>query len=335
MIELAFGAADLGRVRFALCPVREAVFSLRTLAIAAPNGLHAPWVRAVRPLLGGLDMALLAALVRPTGYLPDFLLPAPPYRADRFETGIAQVAAVDPAVVGWELNHLADHRVAQRGPGRDARTALLRDLAAEPADGLARVVAELTRYWRVAVRPHWPRIRALLRADLSYRLEELAAGGVRQLFRTLHPLVSFHDERLRIVKYYTGRADLGGRGLLLVPCAFAWPDAVVRTADPQPALTYPPRGLGRLWDGTPAIAGPPLAGVLGRARAGILAQLDVPMSTTQLAHLLALTPPTLSVHLRALAAAGIVARRRDGRAVLYHRTALGDRLLAGAADADG
>lgn len=79
-------------------------------------------------------------------------------------------------------------------------------------------MTELERYWRVAVAPYWPRMRALLQTDLSYRLEELACGGVQQLFRTLHPLVSFRGDTLRIVKYCRGHADLRQRGLLLVPC---------------------------------------------------------------------------------------------------------------------
>jgi DNA-binding transcriptional ArsR family regulator len=38
--------------------------------------------------------------------------------------------------------------------------------------------------------------------------------------------------------------------------------------------------------------------------------------------------PTLNVHLKSLQAAGIVSARRDGRAVLYRRTHLGDQLVA-------
>lgn len=321
---------DLGRIQFALCPVREAVTSLRTLGIDASNGVHAPWVRQVRPGLGELDMALLTAVVRPTGYLPDFLLPTPSYRAHQFEAGIAQVAGVDPRLVADELIHLANHRLAQRGPGWAERVALLHTLAAQPAAALDRIVTELTRYWTVALRPHWPRMRALLQADLAYRLEELAAGGARQLFRTLHPLVTFGHDKLRIAKYYDIRAELGARGLLLVPCVFAWPDTIVRTADPTPALTYSPRGLGRLWQDAAGAVRSPLSEVLGRTRASILAHLDLPMSTTLLANQLALSPPTLSAHLKVLAAAGIVSARRDGRMVLYHRTDLGDRLLGGA-----
>ncbi|HEU5417728.1 MAG TPA: helix-turn-helix domain-containing protein, partial [Streptosporangiaceae bacterium] len=58
---------------------------------------------------------------------------------------------------------------------------------------------------------------------------------------------------------------------------------------------------------------------------------DLPMSTTQLATALTLSAPTLSAHLHALLRAGIVSSRRDGRAVLYARTPLGDDLLTGPA----
>jgi DNA-binding transcriptional ArsR family regulator len=69
--------------------------------------------------------------------------------------------------------------------------------------------------------------------------------------------------------------------------------------------------------------------VLGRTRATLLGQLDLPMTTTQLASLLSLSAPTLNAHLQSLQAAGLVSSRRDGRSVLYARTDLGERLLAG------
>ncbi|MEU6234004.1 helix-turn-helix domain-containing protein [Kitasatospora sp. NPDC047058] len=42
-----------------------------------------------------------------------------------------------------------------------------------------------------------------------------------------------------------------------------------------------------------------------------------------------MTPSAVSQHLRALHAAGLVTRTRDGRHVLYHRSTLGDRLVTG------
>ncbi|HEY4018934.1 MAG TPA: DUF5937 family protein [Pseudonocardiaceae bacterium] len=331
MIRLRFGVEDLGLVRFAFCPAWEAVISVRTLATASPNGLYGPWLRQVRPRLAEVeDLELLQALVRPTGYLPDFLHPTPSRRVTSFEAGLASVAAADPAIVVAELDHLAQHRVAQQGPGRARRQALLDELTAAPEAALVRIVTALRAYWRVAVAPYWPRMRAVLDADLAFRLGELATGGVREVFRTLHPSVGFDKDTLRVVKYYEGTAELGNRGLLLIPCVFAWPDVIVRTADPQPAVSYTPRGVGRLWEnpaGEPE--GSSLAGVLGNTRAAILAQLDLPMSTTHLASQLELAAPTVNVHLKALHQAGIVSSHRDGRNVVYERTRLGDLLLTG------
>jgi DNA-binding transcriptional ArsR family regulator len=51
------------------------------------------------------------------------------------------------------------------------------------------------------------------------------------------------------------------------------------------------------------------------------------MSTTQLAAQLDLAAPTLNVHLKSLQAARILSSHRDGRAVLYRRTPLGDQLI--------
>jgi DNA-binding transcriptional ArsR family regulator len=330
MIELEFTPEDYRRIRFAFSPVAEAVASLRTLSLDQRGGLHGPWLASVRRRLDGVDLDLLTALVRPTGYVPDFLVPTPPGRTATIESSLAQVAATAPDVVAAELAHLAQHRVAQRGPGRARRAALMGDLLADPERTLTRIVSELARYWQAAVAPHWPRVHALLQADLAYRLDELATGGVTRLFRTLHPSVAMRGDLLRIVKYHEIRAQLRGRGLLLVPCAFGWPDVFVSTADPLPSLKYSPRGLGRLWESAPGTAEAPLAAVIGRTRAMILASLELPMSTTQLAAQLDLSAPTLNVHLKSLRAAGILSSRRDGRAVLYHRTPLGDHLLAGA-----
>jgi DNA-binding transcriptional ArsR family regulator len=263
------------------------------------------------------------------GYVPDFLLPTPEGRTGDLDTGLEQIAGTDLDVVTHELTHLAQHKIAQQGPGAGQRAALMRDLLADPAAAVERIVTELRRYWHAAIAPHWPRVHALRQADLAHRLDELAAGGVAGLFATLHPSVAMRGDLLTIVKYYDGRARLRERGLLLVPCAFVWPDVLVSTADPRPSLTYSPRGLGRLWESAPDVTESPLAGVVGRTRAAILALLELPMSTTQLAAQLALAAPTLNAHLKSLQGAGILTARRDGRAVLYRRTTLGDHLVAG------
>lgn len=336
MIKLSFGAEDLGRIRFAFSPLWETVLSVRALSAGSGQELHAPWLRRVRDQLqpagagtrpGGqvpVDLELLTALVRPVGYIPDFLHPVPTGRTASFGAELERVAATAPRVVSAELAHLAGHRLAQQGPGHTHRVSLLDQLASRPRPGLARIVAALDRFWQLAVAAYWPRVEALLQADLGYRMEQMANGGIGHMLGNLHPRIGFDRDEMCVVKYYEGRADLGGRGLVLLPSVFAWPDVIVRTADPQPIVTYSPRGLGRLWERHPDTAANPLADVLGQTRAAVLLQLDLPMSTTQLAGLLELTPATLNVHLKALQGAGILSARREGRAVLYSRTPLGE-----------
>lgn len=333
MIYLHFGPADLSRIRFAASPLWETVTSVRTLGTERRGShLHQAWCARVAARIRDRDLELLSALIRPAGYIPDFLVPSPERRAVPFAESLDQVAAADPEVVAQELAHLAEHEVAQRGPGRAARRALLQGLVDRPDAGIGPVIDALDAYHRVAIAPDWRRIEALLLDDIAYRLQALADGGVDRMMRDLHPSVTFTGETLQVVKYYTGHAELGGRGLLMVPCAFAWPDVIVRTAEPNaPTVSYSPRGLGRLWEEQPSSDGTALAEVLGRTRAALLTQLDLPMSTTQAASQLALSAPTLSVHLQALRAAGLLSSQRIGRQVLYARTDLGDKLLAGLA----
>jgi DNA-binding transcriptional ArsR family regulator len=320
VITIALTADDLTRIRFAFSPLWETVTSVRAVATGAP-GLHRPWLHRVGPVLDGPDLELLRALVTPFGYFPDFLTPPPPRRSTGFDAAVAMVAATPADLVAHELAKLA----------RDWPSETLDTLQADPGKALVRITEALRSYWRRVIEADWPRIRALHTDDLAYRLDELAAGGVHRLFRTLHPSVAFNGKIIRIDRPYScDESPQPGQGLLLVPCVFAWPMALVTGAPHVPTLTYPPRGIGRLWEFRPDTDGSPLADLVGKTRAAIVGLLDLPMTTTQLACQLNLTPPTLSAHLGVLRAAGVVDSRRDGRAVLYSRTGLGDHLLDGA-----
>jgi DNA-binding transcriptional ArsR family regulator len=331
MMTRRLDRTDLGQVRFAFSPLWETVMSLRALA-ATNDRMHRPWIAGATHRLAAsdVDLRLLTALVRPAGYLPDFLVPSPRTGRPRFRTALDQVAASRPEDVAEQLTILTENDLMEHRPWRDERIEMLRRLAREPEAALARIVEHLDAYWKVAVEPVWPRIEPMLQADLQYRLEQLAAKGLDHLLRSLHPIVSFDGDAIRVEKYWDESADLGGRGLLLVPCVFAWPDVIVQTVEPHtPTLSYSPRGMALLWTSSPARERTALADVLGRTRALLLAGLDLPMSTTQLSEQLALAPPTVNAHLKALTNAGILASRRDGRTVLYARSALGDALLAG------
>jgi DNA-binding transcriptional ArsR family regulator len=325
MIEIVLEHSDLARVRFAHSPVEELVASLRVLQDPDRQPMYGRWLSAVRPRLGGLRLELLTALA-PTGrYLPDFLLPSPTQPWGVLAEELERVAASPSALVRADLDKVRD---GQPLP------AVLRPLYDDPAAHLPTVVGELRRYWQAALEPVWPRVRALCMADLAYRMERFADGGLARVLAQLHPSVAFAGELLQIDKphHCSHRFDLAGTGIVLVPCAFTWPTLSVDCDGvDQPVLIYPPRGLAQLWEDTPAEQPDPLGALIGRTRATLLATLDLPRTTTQLAVQLGLSPAAVSQHLKVLRDAALVTARRRGRMVLYQRTPAATALLAASA----
>jgi DNA-binding transcriptional ArsR family regulator len=184
----------------------------------------------------------------------------------------------------------------------------------------------LQRTWADIVAPAWPRFHAILERDVIQRAGRLATYGWAAALDDLAPKVRWLPDGVIEV----GSADpdetyqLDGRGLLFVPTVFR--TGIGSYVDPAwpYALAYPARGA--------AIPHEPpagLSGLVGRSRSRILAELATPGTTTQLAAVLSLGLGTVSEHLSALRRAGLIARARVGRGVLYHRTALGDALVAG------
>jgi DNA-binding transcriptional ArsR family regulator len=322
MIEIVLAHTDLARVRFAHPPIHELVASLRVLHDPSREHMYRKWLSGVRGQLGGLRLDLLTALA-PTGrYLPDFLLPPPTEPWGVLPEALDAVAATPPAAVRADLEKLCEGRPPP---------AVLRPLYEDPAKHLPIVVQELDRYWQVAVQPVWQRLRALSTADLAHRMEQFASGGLARVLGNLHPEIAFARDRLQIDKPHHGhhRFDLAGTGIVLVPCGFTWPTLAVdcRGVD-QPVLVYPPRGVAELWEESPAERPDPLAALVGRTRATLLATLGLPRTTTQLAAQLDLSPPAVSQHLKILKGTALVTARRRGRMVLYQRTAAATALLA-------
>lgn len=92
------------------------------------------------------------------------------------------------------------------------------------------------------------------------------------------------------------------------------------------AIVYLCSGL--LADSSPPAPPDALSRLIGPARAGILALLETPKSTTQLVALTGFGLGTVGNHLKVLLDAGLARRRRAGRSVLYYRTPLGDQTAA-------
>jgi hypothetical protein len=317
MIEWMFAPDDLARLRFAFSPMWELVASLRVLRAPDRHSLHLPWLRAVRPRLGALDLSELYALVPVRGYIADFLTPPPLTPLPDFAAELERVREAAPEKAAEEVAWLPDHHQA----------ALARFLA-DPAAGVRRVADTLRRYWDLAFAEFWPRAHGLLEADVLWRSRRLATGGARELFADLHPEVRWHGDRLTAARRFEHSGPVGGDGLLLVPSAFYWPDIAVMIEPYQPMLIYPARGVGTLWETGPPPAPGALAALLGGTRARILTALADPASTSALARRMSLTPGAVSQHLAVLADGGLVTRRRLGREVLYRRTAVGDALVS-------
>jgi DNA-binding transcriptional ArsR family regulator len=259
--------------------------------------------------------------VSPQGYAPDFVDPPPTTPLAELDDELARVRGTPhervAREVGWRFEGTAVP---------DAARALLDD----PERGLAELTAMMAEYFERAIAPWWPEIRAALEDDILHRARRLTAGGAIEVFEDLHHQVHWRDGALEIDRPYEQEVDLGGRGLLLVPAAFAWPRVFAMFDEPwQPALIYTPRGLGSLW--APAADGDgdgeALAALLGRRRAAILATLGTPAATSDLARRLGASPAGVNEHLGVLRRAGLVRAARDGRRVLYSRTPTGDALL--------
>jgi DNA-binding transcriptional ArsR family regulator len=325
MVVFEFDAEDLARTRFAFSPMWELCSSLRMLRDPELAAMHMPWVREGLPIAHAMGLKDAFALLPPRGYLPDFMTPPPRDPVTSIGDELERVRSTSAEQVRHDVAVLVgQHKLA-------GTPAVLEPLVARPRRELPRLVDRLADYWDAALADRWPRLRALLDADLLHRARRLTDGGPARLFEDLHHSVTWRDRELRIDQAYDVRVALAGRGLLLVPSAFEWQrPASISTRPWQPTLIYPARGIAALWEAPAQRAPGSLARVLGRTRADLLAELETPRSTTDLAARFGLHAGGVSQHLTALRDAGLVSGTRQGRAVLYVRTGLADDLLRGA-----
>jgi hypothetical protein len=322
VVRFVFSVDDLARTRFAISPMMELVHSLVALRDPSHAALHVPWLRSLSGRLDGLELERAVALVPPRGFVPDFLMPPPTGPLGSIDDDLAALRATPIARIQADMKLFrSQHRAGPK---------IAEPWLAHPRREVRRLTDLLEAYWARAVEPVWPRVRAFLDADIAYRSRRLTAGGPEALFADLAEGVVWKQPHLDVVvPVHEATFELGGRGLLLMPSAFvATRPVVIDRAPWQPTLIYPARGIATLWeDAPPAPDG--LARLLGATRAAILADLAAPRSTTEVARRLSISPAGTSHHLTALRDAGLVTARREGRAVLYVRTPLGDALTGG------
>jgi DNA-binding transcriptional ArsR family regulator len=204
-----------------------------------------------------------------------------------------------------------------------------RVLRGRPERVLERIVEALAAYWTACFQPWWPRMRAVLEADIVFRGRTIAREGLATMFADLSPRIRLVDDvvHVEMTSKVSYRRSTAGEGLTLAPTLFTRNATAPISADEAPLIMYGARGAGTLWQSEQADGPDALVGLIGAARTRLLALLESPASTTELAVRLGVTPTAVNQHLRALRAAGLLTSARHGRSVLYLRSELGDALV--------
>ncbi len=318
-IVFRFGRHDLLRTRFAISPLIELAAATYVVRLPTTFPEHRPWIEDVAPRVAGLTLDLLYA-ASPLGRTtwPSFDAPAPVVPHPHIEDELARVAATDPSLVRADVE-----RAHPEGVPPDAEPFLK-----DPAAALAGFVEQAQSFWDAAIAPWWPRMAAFLESEIAGRARRLVAVGSAAAFADLDPTVTWDGRDLTVspVRMGSQDIDLDGRGLLLIPSVLAWSVWPRVTAPWDPALTYQPPGVGDLWLERPSDGA--LESLIGRRRATLLRSLQRPASTQTLARRTGWSPGGVNSHLTVLRSAGLVVRRRDGREVVYTRTAAGDDLCS-------
>ncbi|MFG2556210.1 ArsR/SmtB family transcription factor [Streptomyces sp. NPDC048581] len=327
MLRIDFTAEDLNRLRVAgePDPLWETVLSLMRLQDRSASLVFDPWRREVRAALArkGLTSTAtaLTLLARRAAYFPDFLTPG---------QGVADLEVGIDLVLGTPKRRLS-HELSILFP--KAPPPGFRRLADGDPRALELLGDALRRYYAVAVEPYLPAIRAAVAADRSVRAEAALDSGPQGLLDSYRTVLGREEEALVTDYPFHRELRLDGRPLTIVP-AFFCVRTPVTLADPHlaPVLVHPlhpaPGWLAR--SRREASEQLPVAQLIGPTRAMVLDALEHPHTTTALAELLQLTPPTASRHATVLREAGLVESRRQGNRVFHLRTRLGDALLNGA-----
>jgi DNA-binding transcriptional ArsR family regulator len=144
--------------------------------------------------------------------------------------------------------------------------------------------------------------------------------GPDALLAGLHERIRWERPILTLIKPLEHSFRALDKRLLLVPLIFSRGALTCTTDDPHVvAVSYQARGAALLADGPRELRRDQdgLEILVGRGRAAVLRALRHPATTAGLATELGLAPSTVSEHLSALTAAGVIHRRRVGRRVLY------------------
>ncbi len=335
MIRIKLDTAALSRVRFAISPMNEVFGLLHGLARPVALVPFPQWQDRTRRVIAERHLDLLGSLVAP-GYLPDLLTPHPDAAERTADEELDAVRHTPHDRLRAEIAAVANGRPEAALEGRAVPAAVQTLLDAAGAQALLdRLADEMAALWDGVVAPIWPPVRDRIRGDLTRRGAELAERGAAAVLGGLHPALRWRDPTVELDSRF--EVDVGwAQSLVLLPSVlspvpFVCVDPItgaLRRRDPT--ISYPIGATGLLPTSvSSAGSGPPpaVAALLGVTRAGLLCDLTVARSTTELAERHHLSAPAVSYHLGILHRAGLLDRRRRRQSVLYVAADLGRHVL--------
>lgn len=315
-------------------PYAEALFCLGVLKDRRNAGaLYGGWRQAV--VAGHRDAQLIGRFIGNPLDLDLFTLIG---KVGSVPEGNASLLAVKRRHLEAEVEAAARHAATFRA---GSAATLPRWAFRLPADREVRSVfaAGMRACCDKAVAPFWSRISSYLQAEAALRGRVLARDGVGRFLDTLHSDVRWRAGVLCVQDGAGHLVDvkLHGRGIAVVPSVFCRRvTPYISAVDPDgPAVLFYPalRDVAdayRLWtDGQHQPTSKALAALLGSTRARALDAIGTGCTTTELADRLGISLATASSHASVLRAAGLIATRRHGSAVLHSISPLGSALLNG------
>ncbi|TFV96681.1 ArsR/SmtB family transcription factor [Leifsonia flava] len=319
MLRYRLTDSDFGGVHFGLSPLCELGLSLRAIKDPSLFPLQLPWLRRTEEARSRVDLETLFALIDDRLWTPDFLNPRPASPLTRIDDEFQTLARIRTSTFHRDLE-------AVHGRIPDA-------LSGPPREAVARMMRALQQLWDECFAPYWPRMRAVLEADVTYRGRLIAQSGLAAMLNGVSSTVSYEKDvvSVQLRDPVDREVATGGLGLTLVPTMFTRRASAPVGSGP-PMVMYPARGQGALWE-TERVPNPAaVAAIVGQARASLLTALAEPASSTELGVRFDVTTSAVNQHLRALRDAGLVTSTRYGHSMLYFRSELGTALLAASTD---
>ena len=250
MLRYELRASDVGDVRFGLSPLCELGLSLRAIHEPSRYPLQLPWLRQTQAARAGLDHEALRALIDDRLWTPDFLNPRPVSPLTRLDDELAVLSRIRTTTFHRDLEAVHGSVPAI--------------FAGDPRAAVRRVVAALRGLWDAAFAPYWPRMRAVLEADIAYRGRQIAQSGLGVMLNGISSTVRFDGRvisvALRDPVDRTRRTD--GQGVTLVPTVFT-ARASAPVGDAAPLILYPARGQGAMWERQQVTTSAALVGIPG------------------------------------------------------------------------